>query len=91
MKSISDYLIWIFSFIFTPLIPPKIEKIRIVASFSRVIYVIVAELVNNPLRVIAVKIIIPFIRPSISPLLLLIREAIYPPKNTDIASIKSIM
>ena len=60
-------------------------------NFISVIYVIVLSLTKTPLKAIALKIMIPFIRPSISPLLLLIRDAIYPPKNTEMHKIRIII
>ncbi len=83
-------MILIFSFTFTPLIPPSAENSRNVTVLSSVIIVSVELDVEKPIIRTEINTIAPTHVPTTRPLLLLILAAIYPPTNTLIASIANV-
>lgn len=61
------YFICIFSFLFTPIIPPRPPKITVTASLIKVMYDIESLLLHIPIIVISKNTTKPVISPVIKP------------------------
>ena len=69
------------------MIPPTADDNGVITTLSNVIKVRFTSTVQNPVISTDISIMLPTSSPIISPLLLFIRAAIYPPKYTLIAII----